>query len=458
MNIVFVTSEIVPFSKTGGLADVSGALPLALERLGANILIVTPKYKSCKTNDARIGKNIKVHFIENDAFFNRDNIYGDKHGDYKDNLARYSYFSKEVLEYLKKINFKPDVIHCNDWQSSLIPIYLKVFFRSESLFKKTSTLLTIHNIAYQGIFNAEQYPNIGIGQEFFNIECLEYYGKVNLLKGGIIFSDYVNTVSPTHAKEVRTPEFGYGLDGVLRRYEYKVCGILNGIDYDVWDPKTDPNIKKNYSSQNIDDKYENKRDLQKKCGLEIKDDTPLLGIVSRLADQKGIDILTESLGAILKEDLQFVLLGTGDEKFHRMLEDVKNKQYKNVSINLKFDAALAQQIYAGSDIFLMPSKYEPCGLGQMISLKYGTIPMARATGGLVDTIQEFDSKGATGNGFLFPGYSALECTEAIRRAVDAYRDKDIWRSLVKKAMGYDFSWDASAAEYIKLYQKLRGLK
>lgn len=454
MKIAFVTSEIVPFSKTGGLADVGGALPLALEKLGHTVRVITPKYKSCKKEDDRIGKNIKVHFIKNDAFFKRDGLYGDKYGDYKDNLDRFAYFSKAVLEYLNEINFNADIIHCNDWQSALVPLYLKLMFRGEKTLKDAKTLLSIHNVAYQGIFDADQYDKIGTGKEFFNIECLEYYGRVNLLKGGIVFSDFINTVSPTHAEEVQTPEFGYGLDGVLSRYKNKLRGILNGIDNGIWNPEVDDKIKKNYSAKSVEDKYVNKEDLQKVCGLEVNGKIPLLGIVSRLADQKGIDLLVDALDAILKEGAQLVLLGTGDMRYHQMLEEVVKKSPKGVSINLKFDPVLAQKIYAGCDMFLMPSRYEPCGLGQMISFKYGTIPVARKTGGLSDTIIDCDFDNLGGNGFLFLEYDGREFLGAIKRALKAYREKDSWRGLVRRVMNYDFSWESSATEYIKLYKSI----
>lgn len=457
MKVVFVTSEIAPFSKTGGLADVSGALPIALEKLGLEILIISPKYKSCKYKDAYIGKHIKVHFVQEDDFFDRDNLYGDKFGDYDDNLDRFSFFSRAVLEYLKEKGFSPNVIHCNDWQTSLIPIYLKTLFKSEDIFKHTNTLLTIHNIAYQGIFEDSRYEKMGIGREFFNTECLEFYGKINLLKGGIVFSHGVNTVSPTHAKEIQTPEFGYGLDGVLRRYKNKLHGILNGIDYSQWDPKVNGKIKKNYSIENIEDKYVNKEDLQGCCDLKVGREIPLFGTVSRLAEQKGIEILAGALDDIVKEEAQFIFLGTGDAPYHRMLEDLKDKYPKQVSINLCFDPVLAQKIYAGCDMFLMPSKYEPCGLGQMISLRYGTIPIVRKTGGLADTIEEFDFKHLVGSGFVFLGYDKKEFMKAIRRAIGVYKEKKFWSQLIKHAMSYDFSWEHSAKEYLKLYKKLSKL-
>jgi starch synthase len=425
-----------------------------LEKLGHKVIVITPKYRSSKGKTPKIGKHIKVHFIENDAFFDRDNLYGDKSGDYKDNLDRFSYFSRQTLEYLRESGFGADIIHCNDWQSSLIPVYLQTIYRDEKVFKKTKCLLTIHNIAYQGIFEGSQFSKIGIGEEYFNIECLEYYGNINLLKGGIVFSSSVNTVSPTYAEEIQAPELGYGLDGVLRRYKYKLSGILNGIDYDLWNPAKDKRIKKNYSIKNIDTKYINKEDLQKTCRLEAKKDLPLIGIVSRLAEQKGIEILAASLDEIVEAGAQFILLGTGDAGYHNILERLKDKHPGKASINLTFDITLAQKIYAGCDIFLMPSKYEPCGLGQMISLKYGTIPLVRKTGGLADTVEEFTFENLSGNGFVFCGHNKKEFLTALKKALKTYRDKKLWRQLVKHAMKYDFSWDSSARAYSRLYEDL----
>lgn len=456
MKILFVSSEAVPFAKTGGLADVAGSLPIALEKLGIDIKVVMPKYKTVKVKEDRtvIGRNLEVLFIENEKYFNRSQLYGDKFGDYPDNLERFSYFSKSCLDLLKKINFKPDIIHCNDWQSSLIPVYLKTIYKNDPFFCDIKTILTIHNLSYQGLFDKSHFPKSGLGWNLFTIEGLEFYDKVNILKGGILFSDLITTVSPTYSKEIQTKEFGHGLEGVLKERSNELYGILNGIDYDTWNPKTDKYISKKYDANDIKAKYVNKEDLQKISGLSVDRNIPLIGIISRLADQKGLDLISAIIGDLLKSKLQFIVLGTGDNKYHVLFEKIAKVYPKKTSMNLKFDAVLAQKIYAGCDIFLMPSRFEPCGLGQMICLRYGTIPVVRLTGGLKDTIEEYDAASGQGNGFVFSQYSSSELLAAIKRSLAFYKDKEAWQKLTKKAMGYDFSWDNSAKEYEKLYNKL----
>lgn len=456
MKILFVSSEVAPFAKTGGLADVSGSLPLAFENLGIEVKIVMPKYKMVKVKENKtvIGKNLEVFFIENEKYFGRDQLYGDRFSDYPDNLERFAYFSKAALELLKRINFRPDVIHCNDWQSSAIPIYIKTLYKNDTFFKGIKTLLTIHNLSYQGLFEKSQFPKTGLGWELFTIEGLEFYNKVNILKGGIIFSDFITTVSPTYSQEIQTKEFGYGLEGVLKKRADDLYGILNGIDYNIWDPKTDKYIAKNYDASSVEDKYINKEDLQKISGLKVDRNIPLIGIISRLADQKGLDLISAIIEGLLKLKIQFILLGTGDDKYHNLFEKISLIYPRRTSINLKFDAVLAQKIYAGCDMFLMPSRFEPCGLGQMICLRYGTIPIIRLTGGLKDTIQEFDEGTKEGNGFTFSRYLSSDLFKTIKKALGVYKDKDLWQKLVKKAMSYDFSWESSARKYAQLYKKL----
>ena len=462
MKIVICASEVVPFAKTGGLADVAGALPLALEELGEEIIIVMPGYKAvhnvhqCPSvhslkegiSYSIIGKNIRVYFIENDNYFNRDGLYGDKNGDYKDNLDRFSYYSKRVLELLKEINFKPDIIHCHDWQSALIPVYLKTLYKKNLFYKNTKTILTIHNIGYQGLFPREEFPKLDLDWSLFNMEMLEFYGKINSLKGGIVFSDVINTVSPTYSKEIQTKEFGFGMEGILNRRKNNVFGILNGLDYSIWNPETDKFIAKNFSSLKLEDKYANKKDLQKICKLPSKLDVPLFGIVSRLAEQKGFDILGGAIETICKMNLQLVILGTGDLKYHLLLEEIVKKYPKIISLYLKFDDSLAHKIYAGSDIFLMPSKYEPCGLGQMISLRYATIPLVFKTGGLADTVSQ-------DNGFVFDNYRKEDLIKTIEKAIQAFKNKNKWLKLMHKSIGYNFSWKESAKKYLQLYAKAK---
>jgi len=439
MKVLFCSSEVVPYAKTGGLADVAGSLPVYLKKLKIDIRVCLPKY-SCvkeKGQKALMAGVVPVHFIENDAYFKREQLYGTKAGDFPDNLERFSFFSKAVLELLKKENFKPDVIHCNDWQTALIPVYLKAIYKDDPFYSGIKTVFTIHNMAYQGVFAKDEYPKLGLGWEYFNIEGFEFYDKVNFMKAGLIFSDFITTVSPTYAKEIQTPEFGCKLEGVLSKRKENLAGILNGIDYDEWNP--------NFSSPQ--GKVKNKLALQKERGLPQKADVPLLGVVGRLAHQKGFDLLAEKIDKICAMDVQFVLLGTGDQAIENVLQGIAKKHPKNTSISLKFDAVLAKKIYASSDLLLMPSRYEPCGLGQLISLRYGTIPVVRKTGGLADTITDE-------NGFVFENSDSNELLEAIKKALAVYKNKKAWSAMVKKAMEYDFSWGNSAKEYVKLYKRV----
>lgn len=460
MRIAMCASEVVPFAKTGGLADVAGALPLALEEEGQDVIIIMPRYKMISSDKFKIrrlkddisytiiGKNIKVYFIENDNYYNRDGLYGDKSGDHKDNLERFSFYCRRALTLLKEINFKADIIHVHDWQASLVPVYLRFCFNKDPFYKEMKTVLTIHNIGYQGLFPKDEFPKLGLDWSLFNIEGLEFYDKINILKGGMVFSGLINTVSPTYSKEIQTKEFGFGLEGVLNKRKDSLYGILNGIDYTIWNPETDKYIARKFSAKDLTGKAADKEDLQKACSLPAKKDVPVFGIVSRLAEQKGFDILAEKIDRICKMDIQLVILGTGDMKYHLILQDMVKKYPKVISLALKFDDMLAHKIYAGSDIFVMPSRYEPCGLGQLISLRYGTIPLVFKTGGLADTV-------SPANGFVFDKYNSEELLKAFDKAVVGYKSKAKWAGLVKKAMGYNFSWEEQSKEYLLLYAKAK---
>jgi starch synthase len=458
MKILFLSSEVVPFAKTGGMADVAGALPLALEKEGHEVRIALPKYKEVKEKGdlAKIGKNIKVHFIVNDRLYMRDGLYVDEKGkDFQDNLERFTYYCRETLELIKREGFAPDIIHCNDWQTGLVPTYLKTIYKDDEFFKDTKTVFTIHNLAYTGAFDKEQFQKTGLDKSLFSIEGLEYYGRFSLLKGGLVFSDAIIAVSPTYAKEIQTEEFGCGMDGILRSRSKDLYGVLNGIDYEIWDPAKDRSLYKNYTADSIQDKYANKQKLIEDSGMKIDKNTPLIGTVGRLAYQKGYDVLADIASKLCDMDVGFVLLGTGEEKYHKILQDVAKNHPKNTSINLGFDANLAQMIYAASDMFLMPSRYEPCGLGQLISFKYATVPVARKTGGLADTIEEYDPDAEQGSGFLFNDCNPRQLLETIKRAISVYKDQDKWTRLIRKLMQYDFSWDRSAAEYVKIYKSVK---
>jgi len=460
MKIAMFASEVVPFAKTGGLADVAGALPLALEYCGHEIIVIMPGYKcitdakikitriSKDVSSAVIGKDIKVFFIENKEYFNREGLYGDRNGDYPDNLERFAFFCRRSLDLLKEINFPADILHLHDWQASLIAAYLKNLYSEISFYKRMKCVLTLHNIGYQGVFAKEEFPKLGLDWKLFGIDGFEFYNKVNLLKGGIVFADFINTVSPTYADEIQTKELGFGLEGLLKERSNVLSGILNGVDYSVWDPNTDGFIMQNYSLANPENKSFNKEDLQKTCSLPVDKNIPVLGMVSRLAEQKGLDIFVEGLDELCKMDIQLVILGAGDLKYQELLKSAAAKYPKVISLNLKFDDPLAHKIYAGSDIFLMPSQYEPCGLGQLISLHYGTIPLVFKTGGLADTINR-------NNGFVFSRYTKQELLKLINKARLVFKNKKKWASLVSHAMECNFSWKVSADKYVQLYAKAK---
>lgn len=459
MKIAICASEVVPFAKTGGLADVGGALPAALEKLGQKVIVIMPLYKAVRAQKAvkitplkegvwvsKLGKDVKVYLIENDAYFGRDGLYGDKSGDYPDNLDRFVFFNKRALELMKELDFRPDVVHCHDWQTGLIPVYLKTAYAGDAFYKKTKSLLTIHNIGYQGLFPKDQYAKLGLDWSLFNPEGLEFYDKINLLKAGIVYADVVNTVSRTYANEIQTKEFGFGLEGVLRKRQGSLFGIVNGIDYSIWNPKTDGFIARKFSVETFRDKAKNKADLQKACCLPVKADVPVFGIVSRLAEQKGFDIIAQGIDEICRSGLQLVILGTGDLKYHLLLEEMMRKYPGVVSLNLGFNDPLAHKIYAGSDAFLMPSKYEPCGLGQLISFAYGTVPVVYKTGGLADTV-------TPKTGFVFDLYSGPELVKTVKKAVAKFASKKPWEEMAVRGMKLDFSWDESAKQYVCLYDK-----
>ena len=460
MKIAMIASEVVPFAKTGGLADVVGALPLVLEDCGEEVIVIMPRYKCVKegkfkisrvskdVSSSVIGKGIKVYFIENDLYFNREGFYVDKNGDYKDNLERFAFFCRRGLDLLKEIDFAADILHLHDWQASLAAVYLKNLYSKDVFYSRMKSILTIHNLGYQGIFSGDEFEKLGLDSGLFSVSALEFYGRINLLKGGIIFSDLINTVSPTYAREIQTEELGFGLDGLLRQRKDYLSGIVNGLDYYVWDPNTDNFIMQNFSAKNIEDKSFNKEDLQSKCSLPVDKNIPVLGIVSRLVEAKGLDVLSKSLDELCKMDAQLIILGMGDLKYHQLLTAAQKKYPKKISVNLKFDDPLAHKIYAGSDIFLMLSEYEPCGLGQLISLHYGTIPLVFKTGGLADTINK-------NNGFLLTKRNKEEFLKLLKKAVTVFKDKKKWMLLAHNAMKCNFSWEASAKKYIQLYVKAK---
>ena len=477
MKILFVASEVTPLAKTGGLADVAAALPKNLKKLGHDVRIMLPFYrevekggygitKGRKSVEVAIGGEMKrgllrhttlddipVYLLENKEYFSRDCLYGTAAGDYPDNHRRFAFFCRGVLDLLKKLDFRPDVIHCHDWQTALIPLLLRHEKGTDLFFSNTGVIFTIHNLAYQGLFPRETLAEMGLDASYFSVDCLEFYGKVNLMKGGILSADLITTVSETYCREIQTAEMGCGLDGVLGVRSADLSGVLNGLDYDQWNPATDRGIVKNYTATALTGKALNKKTLQQQLGLETARDVPLVGMVSRFSTQKGFDLVAETMEKFARSRLQLVILGTGDEKYLRLLRDKKTQAAGNISVNIGFHAELAPKIYAGSDIFLMPSHYEPCGLGQMIALRYGAVPVVRSTGGLADTVFDQRDGAKEPNGFSFADYTSEAMWEALSRALKAYGDKAVWRKLMKRGMGCDYSWDASARKYEELYRR-----
>jgi starch synthase len=479
LRVLFVASEGVPFAKTGGLADVVGTLPQALAELGVEVKVLMPYYgmvKQGRVETTLIAEDLEVnlglinhpfnlmapaapgspfYFVERDEFYERSQLYGTPRGDYFDNLERFAFFSGAVLPFCRALDFHPDLIHCHDWQSALVPVYLRHRWAGEDILAGTKTVFTIHNLAYQGLFPRDKYPLLGLDWSFFSIDGLEYYGQINLLKGGIISADAVTTVSPRYSVEIQTPEFGYGMEGVLRTRAEQLQGILNGVDYHDWNPETDSLIPGHFNREDLAGKADNKAALMKAFGLS-KDlaDAPILAIISRLTDQKGFDLVEQVLPQLMKQKLMMVILGTGEKKYHRWLEAEAPKYPGQLGVKIAFDNQLAHLIEAGADMFLLPSHYEPCGLNQIYSMKYGTIPVVRATGGLADTVTPVGHPQTPGTGFVFDDYTAEAFLKAIYTALDAYADKDLWRRIMTHAMNQDFSWKVSARKYLELYKSL----
>ncbi|MGH7198610.1 MAG: glycogen synthase GlgA [Candidatus Omnitrophota bacterium] len=454
INVLFCASEVAPFAKTGGLGDVTGSLPVALGKLGVRVAVVTPRYRGIQSSRKKLSEKVTVHFVENEAYFNRASLYGNDGGDYPDNLERFSFFSRAALGLARETGFKPDIIHVHDWQTALIPVILKTKLSRDPFFQNSKTLLTVHNLAYQGHFSHSLYPKLGLDPGLFSMGGFEFYGKINLLKAGLLYADALNTVSPTYAREIQTKEYGFGLEGVIHQRRGRLKGILNGIDTALWGPEKDRRIKKTFSAKRLDGKAACKAELQKSGGLEVNPRIPVFGIVSRLAEQKGMDVLLESADALLSRKAQLVLLGDGDAVYKRGFGNVGRRHPGSASVHIGFNAAEAHKIYAGSDFFLMPSHFEPCGLGQMISLRYGTLPIVRRTGGLADTIEDADADPKHGNGFVFEDRRAHGFLGSVDRAIRAFRDTRRFDALRRHAMKMDFSWDVSATEYVKYYKEI----
>ncbi len=460
----------------------AGSLPGALKRLGINVSVGLPLYRSVREGSFQrqivfrglevplagqrlVGNvhatetedGVPVYFFEREDLFDRPNLYRTAEGDYYDNLERFAFFSRAALLFARGTGIGFDVIHCHDWQTGLVPAYLSTLFRTDPFFSSTVTLFTIHNVGYQGLFARDKLSVCGLPPETYHPEGLEYWGAISLLKAGIIYSDAVTTVSPTYSREIQTSEFGLGMEGILRNKSAALHGILNGADYSVWHPATDPHIASNYDSDHLSEKIVNKAALLKETGLDSAFlERPVLGITTRLSHQKGCDLLIPILDALARMKVGLVILGEGEERYETGLREAAEKYRGTFSVTIGFDEALAHRIMAGVDLFLVPSLYEPCGLTQMYALKYGTVPVVRATGGLEDTIEDFDPQTETGNGFKFGPYDAKALLSSLQRAVDLWTDQETWEILMRNGMAADFSWKRSAERYLDLYQSLVG--
>jgi starch synthase len=473
MKILILASEGLPYSKTGGLADIVEALPKALRAMSHDVAVLLPRYHPNKIQSTLISSvtvalgdrlrfpaiaeaapvdGVRYFFVDDPPFFDRPELYGDRHGDYPDNAERFAEFSRVAIEFMKRV-WLPDVVHCHDWQAALVPVLLRTQHAEDRAVRSLPVVLTIHNLAYQGVFDAAAMRRIGLPDTLFSVDALEFFGKVNFLKGGLIYADYLTTVSRRYAKEIQTPEYGCGLEGVIGNRGDRLVGILNGVDYTTWNPETDKLIAQNYSAENLAGKAMCKKDLLASFRLPEGDLTrPVIGIVSRFVDQKGFDLLAAIADDMMKENLALVVLGTGQAEYERLFRQLAEKYPERVGVKIGYDNSLAHKIEAGSDIFLMPSRYEPCGLNQIYSLRYGTVPVVRATGGLDDTIQNFVPKRQQGTGFKFEECSSPALLQCLRTALGTYRDLEAWRAVQANGMAQDFSWKASAASYVTLYE------
>lgn len=474
MKVLFITSESVPFLKTGGLADVAGSLPAYLKQEGVDIRVVMPLYSKISEEYKKdmdflgyfyvdlgfrhqyagvlsyVYKDVTYYFIDSEYYFKRDNIYGEA-----DDGERFIFFSKAAIMLAKFLNFKADILHSNDWHTGLVPLYREDFARGDSFYGDMKTVHTMHNLKYQGVFPASMLEEVaGLSKSYYHEEGLKYYDNINLMKAGIVYSNILNTVSRTYAQEIKDSFFGEGMEGIINQHSGKLRGIVNGIDYDEYNPETDKKITQNYSLKTIKDKVKNKTALQEKYGLPIREDVPVISMVSRLVAMKGLDLVKVVIEELLQEDIQFVMLGTGDLEYEEMFKYFQYKYPDKMAARVYFNEAEAHLIYAGSDIFLMPSMSEPCGISQLISLRYGTVPIVREVGGLKDTVEPYNMYTGKGNGFSFENFNAHDMLFVIKRALFLYKDEEIWSNLIKEAINSKNDWEKSSKEYINIYNEL----
>jgi starch synthase len=474
LHVAFVTPEMGPYVKTGGLADISAALPKALVRMGHRVTVILPRYasiafppgefagsvhvpvdglpRSAGFYRARTEGGVDVVFVEYPPFYDRAVPYGD----YGDNRLRFAFLSRAALEFLRSRGERPSVVHAHDWQTGLVPVYLKSFYWDDPTLYRVPSVFTIHNVAYQGQFGMDTISTLGLPWNLGSFYALEYHGSISFLKGGTVFAEMVNTVSPTYAAEIQGPEHGFGFDGVVRSRRGDVVGILNGVDYDEWSPSADPHIARPYSAEDLAGKAACKADLLRAFGLPEFPDLPVLGVTSRLVWQKGFDIVAGAWWDFLARPLRMVVLGTGDHGVQEGLRYLQQRDPDRFSVRFAYDEAVAHKIMAGADAFVMPSRSEPCGLTQMYALRYGTVPIVRSTGGLVDTVEPYDARAGRGTGFRFDSPDGTGLMWAVDQALAACKDRKAWTALMKRGMARDFSWDRSAREYVDLYRRAMG--
>jgi starch synthase len=470
---MMIAAEAVPFVKTGGLADVIGSLPKSLAAMDTQVRVMLPKYEDIPAQwreqctlvasfKVQVGwrnqycgletlthEGITYYFIDNEFYFKRSGLYG-----YGDDGERFAFFCQAALESLIRLDWVPDILHAHDWHTALIPVFLKAHYSGHSTLNRVRTVFTIHNLRYQGVFSYNIMSDLlNLGNEHFHANALEYYGNVNYMKGALNYSDFITTVSPRYAKEIQTPYYGEGLDGTLRHRQDQLLGIINGLDYTVYDPMLDRNIRVTYR-KSLKKKSQNKLLLQEELGLPVHQTTPVISIISRLVEQKGMDLIARVFDELLQTGAQLIVLGTGESVYEKMFRDAAYHYKDQVSAQIKFDEGMSRRIYAGSDMFLMPSKFEPCGIGQMIAMRYGTVPIVRETGGLADTVQPYNEFTGTGNGFSFNHYNAHDLLYTVKNAIAFYHDEKHWLQLLDNIAKSDFSWNASARKYAALYQRL----
>jgi starch synthase len=477
VHVLFAASECVPFSKSGGLADVVGALPRAIAALGHQTTVYLPlyrrtqlkeprtviasitvpfddRYRFCAVLDGGKQHGVQYYFIDYPPFYDRDALYGTPLGDYRDNAERFALYCRAVLEAAKVLGV-PDVFHCHDWQSALIPVLLRTLYDEDPALQGIPAVFTIHNMGYQGVFSPDTLPLLMLPWDLFTISKLEFFGKVNFLKGALVYSDFITTVSRKYAQEIQTVEYGFGLEGVLRSRASSVAGILNGVDYDEWNPAVDPILAARYSAQSLEGKQECRRDLLRRFSLDPQSTAPIVGIVSRFAAQKGFDLIALAADRLAHEDVTIVVLGSGDKDYEDLFRRLVRQYPGRFAVKVGYDDEMAHRIEAGADMFLMPSRYEPCGLNQIYSLKYGTVPVVRAVGGLDDTIESYDVRTGKGTGFKFQEYTPEALLTAMQAAFALFGKPREWRKLMLNGMARDFSWAVAAREYLRIYDKVR---